>query len=139
MAESVGCYGENVSDPAEVGPALQRALKVVRDGTPCEIAVDAVVSDDLLMMRAGDQVVVHGRPSFAVQTALLAEHRPDPLLGAQPRHAVLPGGDAAGGQLMLEGEPVPVHGLIHLPDTPGFGYRLNEDLLASGVGPVPIW
>jgi acetolactate synthase I/II/III large subunit len=39
MAESVGCYGENVSDPAEVGPALQRALKVVRDGTPAVVAV----------------------------------------------------------------------------------------------------
>ena len=39
MAESVGCYGENVSDPAEVAPALQRALKVVRDGTPAVVAV----------------------------------------------------------------------------------------------------
>jgi acetolactate synthase-1/2/3 large subunit len=39
MAESVGAYGENVNDPAEVGPALQRALKVVRDGTPAVVAV----------------------------------------------------------------------------------------------------
>jgi acetolactate synthase I/II/III large subunit len=39
MAESVGAYGENVTDPAEVGPALQRALKVVRDGTPAVVAV----------------------------------------------------------------------------------------------------
>jgi thiamine pyrophosphate-dependent acetolactate synthase large subunit-like protein len=39
MAESVGCYGENVSDPAEVAPALQRALRVVRDGTPAVVAV----------------------------------------------------------------------------------------------------
>ena len=39
MAESVGCYGENVSDPAEVGPVLKRALKVVRDGTPAVVAV----------------------------------------------------------------------------------------------------
>jgi L-rhamnonate dehydratase len=46
---------------------------------------------------------------------------------------------ANGGQLLLEGEPVPEHGLIHLSDAPGFGYRLNESLLASGNGPVPIW
>jgi L-rhamnonate dehydratase len=47
---------------------------------------------------------------------------------------------AAGGELMLVGEPQPQEGLIHLsPTTPGFGYRLNEELLASGEGPVPIW
>ncbi len=39
MAESVGCYGENVADPAQVGPALRRALQVVRDGTPAVVAV----------------------------------------------------------------------------------------------------
>jgi L-rhamnonate dehydratase len=46
---------------------------------------------------------------------------------------------AQGGQLLLAGEPVPEHGLVRLPDTPGFGYQLNEGLLASGTGPVPIW
>jgi L-rhamnonate dehydratase len=46
---------------------------------------------------------------------------------------------AQGGQLMLEGEPLPEHGVIQLSDAPGFGYRLNADLLASGIGPVPIW
>lgn len=39
MAESVGAYGENVADPAEVGPALQRALGIVRGGTPAVVAV----------------------------------------------------------------------------------------------------
>jgi cation-transporting P-type ATPase E len=39
--------------------AAPRAL-VVRDGASSEIAVDAVVRDDLLMMRAGDQIVADG-------------------------------------------------------------------------------
>lgn len=47
---------------------------------------------------------------------------------------------AQGGELMLAGEPRPSDGVIHLsPETPGFGYRLNVELLASDRGPVPIW
>ena len=32
-AEAAGAYGENVTDPAEVGPAIQRGLESVRNGT----------------------------------------------------------------------------------------------------------
>jgi thiamine pyrophosphate-dependent acetolactate synthase large subunit-like protein len=39
LAESVGAYGENVADPAEVAPALQRGLRAVREGTPAVVAV----------------------------------------------------------------------------------------------------
>ena len=47
---------------------------------------------------------------------------------------------AGGGALLLTGEPQPQDGLIQLtPATRGFGYYLNEDLLASEQGPVPIW
>jgi acetolactate synthase-1/2/3 large subunit len=38
-AEAAGAYGENVRDPAEVGPALQRGLKHIRNGTPAVISV----------------------------------------------------------------------------------------------------
>jgi acetolactate synthase-1/2/3 large subunit len=38
-AEAAGAYGENVSDPAEVGPALKRGLQQIRNGTPAVIAV----------------------------------------------------------------------------------------------------
>jgi acetolactate synthase-1/2/3 large subunit len=38
-AEAAGAYGENVKDPAEVGPALQRGLKHIRNGTPAVVAV----------------------------------------------------------------------------------------------------
>lgn len=39
LAESTGGYGENVTEAAEVGPALARGLKQVRDGFPAVIAV----------------------------------------------------------------------------------------------------
>jgi acetolactate synthase-1/2/3 large subunit len=39
LAESAGGYGENVTQAAEVGPALARGLKQVRDGLPAIIAV----------------------------------------------------------------------------------------------------
>jgi acetolactate synthase-1/2/3 large subunit len=39
MAESVGCAGENVSEPEDLVPALERAVRTVRDGTPAVIAV----------------------------------------------------------------------------------------------------
>ena len=38
-ARSAGAYGENVTDPNEVGPALQRGLKSIREGTPAVISV----------------------------------------------------------------------------------------------------
>jgi acetolactate synthase-1/2/3 large subunit len=38
-AEAAGAHGENVKDPDEVGPALQRGLEAIRAGTPAVIAV----------------------------------------------------------------------------------------------------
>ncbi|HLH26824.1 MAG TPA: thiamine pyrophosphate-requiring protein [Chloroflexota bacterium] len=38
-AEAAGAYGENVRDPAEVGPALRRGLQQIRNGTPAVISV----------------------------------------------------------------------------------------------------
>jgi acetolactate synthase-1/2/3 large subunit len=38
-AEAAGAYGENVRDPAEVGPALKRGLKEIRSGRPAVISV----------------------------------------------------------------------------------------------------
>ena len=38
-ARSAGAYGENVTDPAEVGPALQRAIAQVRGGTSAVVSV----------------------------------------------------------------------------------------------------
>jgi acetolactate synthase-1/2/3 large subunit len=37
--EAAGAYGENVRDPAEIRPALQRGLRSIREGTPAVIAV----------------------------------------------------------------------------------------------------
>lgn len=39
LAESVGAYGENVSEPEQVRPALERGVKMVQEGTPAVIAV----------------------------------------------------------------------------------------------------
>jgi acetolactate synthase I/II/III large subunit len=38
MAEAANCYGETVSEPDEVGPALKRGLEQVHKGTPALIA-----------------------------------------------------------------------------------------------------
>ena len=38
-AEAAGCYGENVTDPAQIEPALRRGLKSIREGTPAVISV----------------------------------------------------------------------------------------------------
>jgi len=38
-AEACGAYGENVRDPAEVGPALKRGLQQIRSGKPAVIAI----------------------------------------------------------------------------------------------------
>jgi acetolactate synthase-1/2/3 large subunit len=41
LAESMGWYGEGpIENPAELGPALQRAIRQVKDGKPA--LVDAV-------------------------------------------------------------------------------------------------
>mgnify|MGYP003580329533 CR=1 FL=1 len=38
-ARSAGAYGENVTDPKEIGPALRRGMKSVHDGTSAVISV----------------------------------------------------------------------------------------------------
>ena len=38
-AEAAGCYGENVTDPAQVEAALRRGLQKIREGTPAVISV----------------------------------------------------------------------------------------------------
>jgi acetolactate synthase I/II/III large subunit len=38
-ARAWGAYGENVKDPAEIGPALKRGLEQIRKGTPAVISV----------------------------------------------------------------------------------------------------
>ncbi|HVA24487.1 MAG TPA: thiamine pyrophosphate-requiring protein [Chloroflexota bacterium] len=40
LAEAANCYGETVTEPEEVGPALRRGLDYTRRGTPALIAVD---------------------------------------------------------------------------------------------------
>jgi acetolactate synthase-1/2/3 large subunit len=39
LAEAANCYGESVSEPEEVGPALRRAMEQVHNGTPAVVAV----------------------------------------------------------------------------------------------------
>ena len=39
LAEAANGYGENVTQLAELAPALQRGLKATRNGTPAVIAV----------------------------------------------------------------------------------------------------
>jgi L-alanine-DL-glutamate epimerase-like enolase superfamily enzyme len=45
---------------------------------------------------------------------------------------------AGGGTAFFSGEPQPKNGCIELPEAPGFGYELNEELL-QGKEPAPIW
>jgi acetolactate synthase-1/2/3 large subunit len=40
LAEAANCYGELVTEPEEVGPALRRGLDQVHRGTPAVVAVD---------------------------------------------------------------------------------------------------
>jgi acetolactate synthase-1/2/3 large subunit len=40
LAEAAGCYGETVTEAAEVGPALRRGLDYTRQGEPAVIAVE---------------------------------------------------------------------------------------------------
>lgn len=46
---------------------------------------------------------------------------------------------AQGGELLLEGEPVPAGGWVDLGDQPGFGYRLNQRAVRGEVRVAPIW
>ncbi len=46
---------------------------------------------------------------------------------------------AQGGELLLEGEPIPARGFIELGGEPGFGYRLNERAARGEVAVAPIW
>ncbi len=46
---------------------------------------------------------------------------------------------AQGGELLLEGEPIPRGGYVELGPEPGFGYRLNERALRGEVAVAPIW
>ena len=45
---------------------------------------------------------------------------------------------AGGGTAFFSGEPQPKNGCVELPETPGFGYELNEELM-QGKEPAPIW
>ena len=38
-ARAAGAYGENVTEPTEIGPALRRGMKSVIDGTSAVISV----------------------------------------------------------------------------------------------------
>ncbi len=38
-ARSAGAYGENVTEPGEIAPALQRGMRSVREGTSAVVAV----------------------------------------------------------------------------------------------------
>jgi len=46
LAEAVGGYGERVTEPAEVRPALERASKAVGEGVPA--VIDAVTDPDVM-------------------------------------------------------------------------------------------
>jgi L-rhamnonate dehydratase len=46
---------------------------------------------------------------------------------------------ASGGELLLEGEPVPRGGWVELGGEPGFGYQLNPRALRGEVPVAPIW
>jgi L-rhamnonate dehydratase len=46
---------------------------------------------------------------------------------------------AQGGELLLQGDPVPQGGWLELSDAPGFGYRLNERALRGEVRIAPLW
>lgn len=39
VAEGLGCYGERVEDPTELGPAIERAIEKTEEGTPALLEV----------------------------------------------------------------------------------------------------
>ena len=51
LAEAANSYGEAVQEPEEVGPALKRAMKQVRDGTPAVVAVMLPTIPEEMRMR----------------------------------------------------------------------------------------
>ena len=51
LAEAANSYGEAVEEPEEVGPALKRAMKQVRDGTPAVVAVMLPTIPEEMRMR----------------------------------------------------------------------------------------
>lgn len=53
LAEAANGYGESVTDPAEVGPALKRGLTEVRNGSPAVIAVELPTLPDELHKLGG--------------------------------------------------------------------------------------
>ncbi len=53
LAEVANGYGESVTDPAEVGPALKRGLTEVRNGSPAVIAVQLPTLPDELHRLGG--------------------------------------------------------------------------------------
>ena len=53
LAEVANGYGESVTDPAEVGPALKRGLAEVRNGSPAVIAVQLPTLPDELHKLGG--------------------------------------------------------------------------------------
>jgi L-alanine-DL-glutamate epimerase-like enolase superfamily enzyme len=46
---------------------------------------------------------------------------------------------AQGGNAILQGEPVPKNGYLELSDRPGFGYELDEEILAGHKPAALIW
>jgi acetolactate synthase-1/2/3 large subunit len=46
LADAVGGHGERVTDPADVGPALERALKAAGEGVPA--VIDALTDPDVM-------------------------------------------------------------------------------------------
>ena len=45
LADAVGGYGEEVSDPKEIRPALERAFAAMREGKPA--VLDVKLGDDM--------------------------------------------------------------------------------------------
>ncbi len=46
---------------------------------------------------------------------------------------------AQGGRPLLKGEPLPKNGFLELSDAPGFGYELDEEVLAGKAPAALIW
>ena len=88
-------------------------------------------------------------PGSAMKSALLREHREDPLLRTQPVDAVLTGDDAVGGQFVGD-EPVPEFriagvdiecgvdqmGIVPVPSGHGIGVPLVERLPGESQHPA---
>ena len=55
LAESVGGHGERVTEPEQLRPALERALKATEKGTPSlvDVTTDPEVMSDLMKNLGG--------------------------------------------------------------------------------------